>query len=101
MSRSAARSRTDTGKTAVWVQHDTVIQTLGVPGDLSTGTTKLSGLFTRAWVPGGGTIFTDVGTFLIDEAAGAVIREGGKHPLDDYFSGADPTALAPLCNALA
>ena len=91
----------DTGNTAVWVQHDTVIQNLGVPGDLSTGTTKITGLFTRAWAPGSGTIFTDAGTFLIDETAGEVIHSGGHHPLDDYFSGADPNALAPLCDALA
>jgi hypothetical protein len=89
-----------TQKVASWVQHDTVIHNLLVPGDLGTGTTKVSGLFTRAWVPGGGTIFTDVGTFLNDASTEAVIRSGGKHPFDAYFTGADPAALAPLCAAL-
>jgi hypothetical protein len=89
-----------TQKVASWVQHDTVIHNLSVPGDLGTGTTKVSGLFTRAWVPGGGTILTDVGMFLNDSSTEEVIRSGGKHPFDAYFTGADPDALAPLCAAL-
>jgi len=85
---------------ATWVQHDTVIHNLAVPGDLATGTVHISGLFTRAWVPGTGTIFTDVGTFLNDASTEEVLRSGGKHPFDAYFSGNDPDALAPLCAAL-
>lgn len=83
-----------------WIQHDTVIHNLAVPGDLDTGNTQVSGLFTRAWVPGGGSILMDVGTFVFGPG-GETIRSGGKHPFDAYFSGADPNAMDPLCEALA
>jgi hypothetical protein len=88
------------GKVASWVQHDTVIHDLAIPGDVGTGTTKMSGLFARVTGPNGGTILTDTGKFLIDESTGETIRSGGKHPFDDYFSGRNPEALAAICNAL-
>lgn len=90
----------DTGSVATWTQHDTIIHDLGVPGDLATGTTRIAGLLTRAWGPSGGTVITDVGTFFVDESAGELIRSGGQHPFDAYFSGSDPDALEPLCDAV-
>lgn len=93
-------SNPTTGRVVLWVQHDTIIHNLAVPGDLSTGTVKVSGLITRAWVPGGGTILTDVGTILRDQATDEVIRAGGKHPFEDYLVGGDASALQPLCDAL-
>lgn len=89
-----------TGKVAAWHQHDTVIHNLGVPGNLATGSTTITGLLTRAWIPGGGTILTDVGSLHIDPSTDEVVSSTGKHPFDDYFSGRDPAALAPLCDAL-
>lgn len=83
-----------------WIQHDTIIHNLAEPGDLGTGTIQFSGLFTRAWVHGGGSVLMDVGTFLIDAATDETIRSGGKHPFDAYFSGADPDALDALCETL-
>lgn len=93
-------SNPDTGKVVLWVQHDTVIHNVAVPGDLSTGTIKVSGLGFRAWRPGGGTVLTDVGTTLRDQATDEVIRAGGKHPFDAYFVDGDGSALQPLCDAL-
>jgi hypothetical protein len=90
----------DTGAVVQWTQHDTVIHDLAVPGDLGTGTTKISGLLTRAWGPAGGTVFTDVGTVSIDEATGERLSSGGRDLIDDYFSGRNPDALQPLCDAL-
>ena len=89
-----------TGKSVPWVQHDTIIHNLSVPGDLSTGTVKTTGLITRVWVPGGGTILTDVGTIVRDQATDETISSGGKHPFDAYFLDGDASALQPLCDAL-
>lgn len=90
----------DTGLVALWTQHDTVIHNLGVPGDIASGTEHVSGLGTRAWAPGGGTILTDAGTSLVDVATDEVLRVSGHHPFDDYFRLGDPSALARLCAAL-
>jgi len=93
-------SNPETGNVAEWVQHDTIINNLGIPGDPSTGTTQISGQFVRVWIDGGGTILTGAGTFLFNEATGELLRDGGKHPIDDYFTGVGPDALEPLCEAL-
>jgi hypothetical protein len=89
-----------TGRVALWTQHDTVIDNLAVPGDLSTGTESLSGVESRVWLPDGGTILTDTGRLVFDLATGEPIKTSAHHPFDDYFGG-DPSALAPLCAALA
>lgn len=90
----------DTGRVALWTQHDTVLHNLAVPGDVATGTTKISGLGTRVWLAGGGTILADTGTTLIDSATEDVVRLSEHHPFDDYFRLGDASALAPLCAAL-
>ena len=90
----------DTGKVALWTQHDTVLHNLGVPGVTASGTTRISGLGTRVWMPGGGTILTDAGTALIDSATDEPLRLSAHHPFDDYFRLGDASALAPLCAAL-
>ena len=86
----------DTGQVALWTQHDTVISNLAVPGDLATGTESSSGLLTRVWLPGGGTILTDAGRLLFDAATGELVKLSAHHPL---VLG-DPSALATLCAAL-
>ena len=90
----------DTGLVALWTQHDTVIHDLAVPGDDTSGTEHISGLSTRAWLPGGGTIITDAGTTVFPEGTDGVLKESGHHPFLDYFAFGDTTALAPLCAAL-
>ena len=47
-----------------------------------------------------GTVLIDVGRVVFAEADGAVLFESGQHPIGDFFNG-DPTALDPLCDALA
>lgn len=86
----------DTGQVALWTQHDTVISNLAVPGDQATGTESVSGLLTRVWLPGGGTILTDAGRLLFDAATGELVKMSAHHPL---VLG-DPSALASLCAAL-
>ena len=90
----------NTGKVAMWTQHDTVIHNLAVPGDVATGTINSTGLLTRVWLRGGGTVLTATGTVIVDAATEETTGGAGKHPFDDYFSGRDPAALAPLCDAL-
>lgn len=91
----------DTGLAALWSQHDTVVHNLGTPGDVASGTTAISGLGTRAWLPGGGTILTDAGTTLIDSATDEPVKLSAHHPFDEYFRLGDESALAPLCAALS
>jgi hypothetical protein len=89
----------DTGRVALWRQHDTVIDNLAVPGDLATGTESTSGLW-RVWLPDGSTILTDAGRLLFDVATGEAINVSAHHPFDTYYRLGDPSALAPLCAAL-
>jgi hypothetical protein len=88
-----------TGLVALWTQHDTVIHSLEVPGDVGTGTLKSSGLGTRVWLAGGGTLLTDAG-LTVNSATDEVVRLSAHHPFDDYFRLGDASALAPLCAAL-
>lgn len=90
----------DTGRVALWTQHDTVLHDLGVPGDLAMGVTKISGS-TRISSSSGGTILTEAGVTLLDSATEELIRESAHHPFDDYFVRGDTTALAALCEALS
>lgn len=89
-----------TGKVALWTEHDTVIQNVSVPGDLGTGTIKVSGLYTKAWLPDGHVVLTDAGTFTLDAGTGEILSSGGRHPFNDYFINGDTTAFATLCDAL-
>ena len=86
----------DTGKIVLWSQDDTDIQNLAVPGDAATGTEKVSGLTFRVWLPDGGTIVTDAGSFVVDVAADEIVKASAKHPA--VFG--DPAVLAALCAAL-
>ena len=90
----------DTGRAATFVQHNTVVHDLAVPGDLGTGTTRISGSI-RISSPGGGTILTDSGVTVLDEASGEILFESANHPFDDYFVFGDEAALSTLCAALA
>ena len=90
----------DTGKVATWTQHDTIKHDLSVPGDVTSGTTHISGLLTRVTGPNGGTILTDAGMFLVVEATGETLHASAHHPFDDYFANGNAAALAPLCDAL-
>ena len=98
-SLDGAFTNPETGLVALWTQHDTVIHNLSVPGDDTSGTEHVSGLFTRAWLPGGGTIITDAGTMITD-SEGNPQSLSGHHPFLDYFVFGDASALDALCAAL-
>jgi hypothetical protein len=68
---------------------------------VDTGVIKISGLFTKVYLPGGGVIQMNAGTFGQDPVTGAIWYEGGPHPLNDYFIRGDSSALQPICAALA
>ncbi len=89
----------DTGLVATWIQHDTVIHNLAVPGDIASGTIKTTGLESRVWV-GGRTVIIDAGRFLENAATGELISSSGPHPFFNYFALGDAAALQPLCDAL-
>ena len=97
---SGTYSNPDTGESVPWEQHDTIVHNLSVPGDVDSGTIRITGLITRAWLPGGGSILLDAGTILEDFATAELIHEGGPHPFRDYFADGDASALQPLCDAL-
>jgi len=99
-SMSGTFSNPDTGLSVPWIQHDTILHNLSVPGDLGTGTIKTTGLEQRVSLPGGGTILIDAGTILEDAATGDLLHEGGPHPFRDYFANGNAAALQPLCDAL-
>ncbi len=95
---AGALTNPDTGTSVPWIQHDTVIQNLTIPGDLDSGITSFTGLYSRFYLPGGGTILMDAGTFSQD--IDGLVSEAGQHPINDYFEGVDPDAFAPVCNAI-
>ena len=90
----------ETGSVISWSQHDTVLHNLSIPGDVDSGITKVTGLISRFVTSAGRTILVDSGTSLVDAATGELLKAGGNHPIDDYFSGRDTAALQPLCDAL-
>jgi len=89
-----------TGTVIPWDQHDTVLHDLSIPGDVDSGTTRITGLMSRFFTGPGRTVLVDSGTMLVDGSTGEVLQAGNNHPIDDYFSGRDPQALRPLCDAL-
>lgn len=90
----------DTHESLPWEQHDTIVHDLAVPGDLDSGAIRITGLLTRAWLPGGGSILLDAGTILEDFATGELVHAGGPHPFRDYFADGDASALHAICDAL-
>jgi len=100
-SLSGSFSDPDTGATVLWIQHDTVVQNLSEPGNVDSGIARSSGLLTRVWLPGGGSVLLDAGTILVVQATGEVLAAGGPHPFGDYFERGDAAALQPICDALA
>jgi hypothetical protein len=88
-----------TGATLDFVQADTVLHNLAVPGDTSTGTEAITGS-TRFSLPQGGVVLVDAGRTVLDASDGTILFEAGQHHFDDYFVLGDTSALQPLCDAL-
>lgn len=87
-----------TGRYVLYHAYDTVLHDLSVPGDLASGSTRITGLYVRAWSPEGGTVISDTGTFVEDAATFELLHVSGHHPFIDY--GSDPSAIASLCDAI-
>jgi hypothetical protein len=77
---------------------DTHIHNLTVPGDISTGTETMTGLF-RVYLQHGGSVLIDAGRQVFAED-GTFISEAGQHPFNAYFLFGDTSAVQPLCDAL-
>jgi hypothetical protein len=87
-----------TGATVEYEQRSTHLHDLATPGDNSSGvesSTQLLRIYSS-----NGTVLTDVGRIVVVEADGTLLFESGQHPIGDFFNG-DPSALDPLCDALA
>ncbi len=97
---SGTISNPDTARSVPWVQHDTIVHNLSVPGDLDSGSVRFTGLITRVWLPGRGSILLDAGTILEAAWTGELIHAGGPHPFRDYYANGNTAALQPLCDAL-
>jgi hypothetical protein len=82
-----------------FVQSDTILHNLAVPGDVTTGTEAITGS-TRFSLPGGGVVLVDAGRTVLDASDGTILFEAGQHHFDDYFVFGDTSALQPLCDAL-
>ena len=86
-----------------WVIHGTLTHsgtglvlrdqsTLNITTDLSTNTTKLTGVSFHYAIPGEGLIFLDVGNLIIGPD-GSILFQAGKHDANDGFG--------LLCEALS
>jgi hypothetical protein len=90
-----------TGRSVPWTQHDTVLHNLATPGDVDSGHIRITGLFTKVFLPGGRVVQINAGTFVQEAATGDITHEGGPHPLNDYFIGGDASAMQSVCDALS
>lgn len=89
-----------TGASLDFVQSDTVLHNLAVPGDTSTGTEAITGS-TRFSLPQGGVVLVDAGRTVLDASDGTILFEAGQHHFDAYFAYGDTSALQPVCDALS
>lgn len=89
-----------TGVALNFVQADTIIHDLAVPGDLNTGTVTSTGS-TRLSLPHGGVVLIDAGRSIIAVSDGTILFEAGQHPFDAYYVFGQTSALQPICDALS
>ena len=87
-----------TGATVPYDQQTMIIHDLTTPGDISSGAERATG-FARFY-SSHGTVLIDVGRVVTAVSDGALLFLSGQHPFWDFFGG-DPSALDPLCDALA
>jgi hypothetical protein len=87
-----------THATASFDGKDTVLHDLTIPGNVSTGTETVTGLF-HVYLPHGGTVLFEAGK-TINSADGTILSESGPHPFIAYFVLGDAAAVQPLCDAL-
>ena len=87
-----------TGATVSSIQRDTIIHTLAVPGDNSTGTQTITGSL-QLHLRNGGSVLVDAGRTVL-AADGTLLSESGLHPFSAYYESGDASAVQPLCDAL-
>jgi hypothetical protein len=89
-----------TGRSAGWVAHNSLVHDLTVPGDIGSGTTRISGQQIRIF-SARGSVLLDAGRIVVDESTGEIVSSAGPKHFDDYFVRGDAHALDALCAALA
>jgi hypothetical protein len=89
-----------TGHSARWVAHNSLVHDLGVPGDIASGTTRISGQQIRVF-SSRGSVLLDAGRVVVDESTGEILSYAGPKHFDDYFVRGDVHALDALCAAVA
>jgi hypothetical protein len=90
-----------TGRSVDWVAHNTIVHDLAVPGEIASGTTRITGQQIRIFADDGGTVLLDAGRILIDESTGEILSSSGPKHFDEYFAFGDEHALDALCAAVA
>jgi hypothetical protein len=89
-----------TGATVTYVQHGSHLVDNATPGDDSSGIQQDNSQL-RVF-SSNGTVVMDTGRVVFAVAdPDNPLFEAGQHPIGEYFTGADPNALQPLCDALA
>ena len=89
-----------TGHSARWVAHNSLVHDLGVPGDIASGTTRISGQQIRVF-SSRGSVLLDTGRVVVDESTGEILSYAGPKHFDDYFVRGDLNALDAVCAAVA
>ena len=82
-----------------YIQSDTIIHNLAIPGNLDTGLTTSAGAL-RFRRMDGGIVLIDAGRSVI-AADGSILMEAGQHPFDEYFVFQYPQEVGPTSNQLS
>jgi hypothetical protein len=90
----------ETGASAAFIAHNSLVHDLAVPGDAASGTTRVSGQQIRIFTDHG-TVLIDAGRVVIDESNGEILSYAGPKHFDDYFVRGDAGALDALCAAVS
>lgn len=90
----------DSGVVLLWTGHNTIFHELATPGDLDSGTIKITGLANRILTEAGRTVLTDTGTILLQAGTDETLRSSHHRPFDDYFVNGNADALQAICDAI-
>ena len=90
----------DSGRSAAFVAHNSLVHDLAVPGVIASGTTRISGQQIRVFSDRG-SVLLDAGRIVIDESNGEILSFAGPKHFDDYFVRGDAHALDAVCAAVA
>lgn len=89
-----------TGNSARWVAHNSLVHDLAVPGDIASGTMRVSGQQIRVFSDRG-SVLLDAGRVVVDESTGEILSYAGPKHFDDHFVRGDADALDAVCAAVA